>query len=194
MMRRETHNHLTPTIATQHPDNDAERNRRRRYVRGLFGSPEKSCVHLRKHCAFIHLIRWRRSLNFGAVKVHAAHFGARDIVALPNAYTADSGSVVGAANLLFNDENILKARVLYGVNEHVELGASLSVGVVDGITASAANIVSQTPRPCSIWRAADRSPSPIMMRPRWITRSPPAASTHCPGTVRLYNRECACAC
>ncbi len=58
------------------------------------------------------------------------------IVALPNALTADSGTLVGAADLLFASENTLKLRALYGVNPHAELGASLSTGIVDGLSVS----------------------------------------------------------
>jgi hypothetical protein len=62
--------------------------------------------------------------------------GETGIVALPNALTADSGSVVGAVDLLFNDEDTVKARVLYGLNKNAEVGASLSVGIVDGLSVS----------------------------------------------------------
>ena len=38
------------------------------------------------------------------------------IVALPNAYIANSGSFVGTMGLLFTDENTVKVRALYGFN------------------------------------------------------------------------------
>ncbi|MHB9106285.1 MAG: hypothetical protein ACYDCO_04450 [Armatimonadota bacterium] len=77
-------------------------------------------------------------LTFGSVAMAYPTFNAETgIVALPNAYTADSGSFVGAADLLFNDENTVKVRVLYGLNEKAEIGASLSSGIVDRVSFSA---------------------------------------------------------
>lgn len=59
------------------------------------------------------------------------------IVALPNAMTVDHGSFAGAADLLFDDEDTLKLRAIYGLNDQAEVGASLSTGIVDGISVSA---------------------------------------------------------
>jgi hypothetical protein len=63
--------------------------------------------------------------------------GETGIVALPNALTANAGSVVGAADVLFDYDNTLKARALFGMSDRTEFGASLSTGIVDGISASA---------------------------------------------------------
>lgn len=75
------------------------------------------------------------SLALGSVAMaYPTLNGATGIVALPNALTAADGSVVGAADLLFDSENTLKLRALYGLNNRVELGASLSTGIVDGLS------------------------------------------------------------
>lgn len=68
------------------------------------------------------------------------------IFALPNAYTADSGSTVGAVDLLLLDEeDTVKARMLYGYNDRFEMGAALSAGIVDGISVSAKYRLTDTP-------------------------------------------------
>jgi len=63
--------------------------------------------------------------------------GETGIVALPNALTAGNGSFVGAADLLFTNDNSLKVRALYGLSSQAEIGASLSSGDDNGISISA---------------------------------------------------------
>ena len=76
-------------------------------------------------------------LTFGSVAMAYPTLNAETgIVALPNALTADNGSIVGAADLLFADENTLKARMLLGLTDRSEVGVSLSTGAVDGISIS----------------------------------------------------------
>lgn len=77
-------------------------------------------------------------LALGSIALAYPTFNAETgIVALPNAFTADSGSSVIAADLLFSDENTLKARVLFGLSDRSEMGVAFSSGLVDGISVSA---------------------------------------------------------
>lgn len=62
-----------------------------------------------------------------------AHTG---LITLPNAYTADSGIYTVAADMMFAGEDTLKARVLYGLSERAEIGASFSTGVTEGVSIS----------------------------------------------------------
>ena len=60
------------------------------------------------------------------------------IVSLPNAKTAQTGSIVGAADVLFSSQTTTgKAQVLYGLSDRAEVGASFSAGVVTGGSVSA---------------------------------------------------------
>jgi len=74
-------------------------------------------------------------LTFGGVAMAYPTFnGETGMVAMPNALTADNGSFIGAADLLFsNNQNSLKARALYGLSDRSEVGASLASGIVDGV-------------------------------------------------------------
>jgi len=77
------------------------------------------------------------ALTFGSMaRAYPTLNAETGIVVLPNALTAQNGSVVGAADMLFADENTFKARVLYGVDKNLEVGASLSTGITDGISIS----------------------------------------------------------
>jgi len=59
------------------------------------------------------------------------------IVALPNALTAKDGSLAIAADVMFTDTNTVKARVIYGLNNRIEVGASLTAGNTNGGSISA---------------------------------------------------------
>lgn len=77
------------------------------------------------------------ALTFGSMAMAYPTFNAETgIVALPNALTAERSSVVGAADVLFDNEDTVKARILYGYTDRLEMGASLSVGIVDGVNVS----------------------------------------------------------
>ena len=75
------------------------------------------------------------AITFGSVAMAYPTFnGETGIVALPNALTTMSGSYVGAADLLFANDNTVKVRAIYGLNEQSEVGASVSLGEANGFS------------------------------------------------------------